>query len=73
MLDADGFSAFEESGDVFDPALAEAAARLVYSAGARQDPEIAYRSFRGRDPDVDALLRKRGFLGEVADAGGEER
>ncbi len=73
VLDADGFAAFEESGDVFDPSLAKRAARPRLLGGLAQDPEIAYRAFRGRDPDVDALLRKRGFLGEVAEAGGEER
>ena len=36
-------------------------------------PPKSYRAFRGRDPDVSALLRKRGFLQEVAEAGGEER
>ena len=39
VLDADGFAAFEESGDVFDPALAKRLHDFVYSAGARQDPE----------------------------------
>ena len=62
VLDADGFSAFEETGDVFDPALASRLREHVYAAGGRQDPAEAYRAFRGRDPDVDALLRKRGFL-----------
>ncbi|MCP8938630.1 M3 family metallopeptidase [Alsobacter sp. SYSU M60028] len=73
VLDADGFAAFEEAGDIFDPELAGRLKRHVYAAGSSRDPELAYRAFRGRDPDVDALLRKRGFLGEVAEAGGEER
>ncbi len=73
VLDADGFAAFEEAGDVFDPALAGRLRDHVYAAGNRRDPAEAYRDFRGRDPGVDALLRKRGFLQEVAEAGGEER
>jgi peptidyl-dipeptidase Dcp len=73
VLDADGFAAFRETGDVFDPGLARRLKDHVYSAGGRQDPAEAYRAFRGRDPEVDALLRQRGFLGEVAEAGGEER
>jgi peptidyl-dipeptidase Dcp len=64
VLDADGFSAFEETGDVFDPGLAARLKEHVYSAGSRLDPAEAYRAFRGRDPDPSALLRKRGFLSE---------
>ena len=63
ILDADGFEAFEESGDVFDPALAARLERFVYSAGDSQEPDAAYRAFRGRDPAPDALLRKRGLAG----------
>jgi peptidyl-dipeptidase Dcp len=60
VLDADGFAAFTEAGDVFDPALAE---RLkdIYSAGDTRDPMELYRAFRGRDPDIAALLRQRGL------------
>ncbi|WP_460448026.1 M3 family metallopeptidase [Alsobacter sp. SYSU BS001988] len=64
VLDADGFAAFEEAGDVFAPGVAERLKQFVYSAGGRQDPADAYRAFRGRDPEVQALLRKRGFLGD---------
>ena len=73
VLDADGFTAFEESGDVFDPTLAKRLKDHVYSAGNRVDPTLAYRAFRGRDPDAEALMRKRGFLQETAEAGGGER
>jgi peptidyl-dipeptidase Dcp len=61
VLDADGFAAFTEAGDVFDPALAE---RLkdIYSAGDTRDPMELYRAFRGRDPDIAALLRQRGLI-----------
>ncbi|HVV95395.1 MAG TPA: M3 family metallopeptidase [Hyphomicrobiales bacterium] len=61
VLDADGFGAFEEAGDVFDPATARRLHDFVYSAGWRQDPAAAYRAFRGRDPEVAALLAKRGL------------
>jgi peptidyl-dipeptidase Dcp len=64
VLDADGFEAFEEQDDVFDPALAARLERFVYAAGDRKDPAAAYRAFRGRDPEPDALLRKRGLAGE---------
>ena len=61
VLDADGFAAFTEAGDVFDPALA---GRLkdIYSAGDTRDPMELYRAFRGRDPDIAALLRQRGLI-----------
>ncbi len=69
VLDADGFAAFTETGDAFDPALA---ARLkdIYSAGDTRDPMELYRSFRGRDPEIAALLRQRGLgtTQEAADA-----
>jgi peptidyl-dipeptidase Dcp len=60
-LDADGFAAFEESGDIFDPALAERLRTYVYAAGNQRDPNDAYRLFRGRNPDFAALLRKKGL------------
>ncbi|HTV34355.1 MAG TPA: M3 family metallopeptidase [Methylocella sp.] len=61
ILDADGFEAFEESGDIFDPGLAQKLLDCVYAAGRLREPDDAYRAFRGRDATPDALLRKRGF------------
>ncbi|MDQ4136465.1 MAG: M3 family metallopeptidase, partial [Pseudomonadota bacterium] len=61
VLDADAFKAFEETGDVFDPATAARLKEFVYSAGYRREPAAAYRAFRGREPRVEALLEKRGF------------
>ena len=60
-LDADGFAAFEETGDLFEPTLAKRLRDHVYSAGNRRDPKEAYALFRGRAPRFDALLRKKGF------------
>ncbi|MCX5497661.1 M3 family metallopeptidase [Kaistia dalseonensis] len=60
-LDADGFGAFEEAGDIFAPDVAAKLYTFVYSAGNRRKPDEAYRAFRGRDPDPSALLRKRGL------------
>lgn len=62
VLDADGYDAFIEAGDPFDPATAERLYRYVYSAGNTQDPAQAYRAFRGRDPVVEPMLRKRGLV-----------
>jgi peptidyl-dipeptidase Dcp len=64
VLDADGFDAFVEAGDPFDPAVAERLRRYVYSTGGTLDPAQAYRSFRGRDPVVGPMLAKRGLVDE---------
>ena len=61
ILDADGFEAFEERGDIFDAATAKRLYDFVYSAGYSHDPEAAYKGFRGRAPSPEALLRKRGL------------
>lgn len=61
VLDADGFEAFEETGDIFDPATAERLLRHVYSRGDSRDWMQAYVDFRGREPSVEALLRNRGL------------
>jgi peptidyl-dipeptidase Dcp len=61
VLDSDAFEAFEASGDVFHPALAEKLKTCIYSAGGSRDPAELYRAFRGQDPDPSALLRKRGL------------
>ncbi len=60
VLDADGFAAFAEAGDVFDPALA-ARLETILSAGDTRDPMALYRGFRGRDPTIAALLAQRGL------------
>lgn len=67
VLDADAFEAFEETGDVFDPATAQRLRDFIYGAGNLRDPAEAYKAFRGRLPTVDALLKKRG-LAEAAAA-----
>ena len=61
VMDADAFAAFEETGDVFDPATAARLAEHVYSAGASRDEAALYTAFRGRMPGVEALLAKRGL------------
>ena len=60
VLDADGFEAFEEAGDPFDPTLA-ARLKAVFSAGDSDAPMALYERFRGRRPEVAALLRQRGL------------
>ena len=58
VLDADGFGAFKEAGDPFDPVVA-ARLRKVLSAGDMRDPMELYVAFRGRPPSTAALLESR--------------
>ena len=58
VLDADGFEAFEEAQDPFDPAVA-ARLRALLAAGDTRDPMQLYVGFRGRPPSTVALLRSR--------------
>jgi len=60
VLDADGFAAFTEAGDPFDPALA-LRLKAIYSAGDTEDPMTLYRAFRGREPEIAPLLAQRGL------------
>ncbi len=61
VLDADGFDAFLEAGDLFAPEPAHKLYEHIYSAGNKQDPMQAYIAFRGRAPTVTPLLTKRGL------------
>jgi peptidyl-dipeptidase Dcp len=61
VLDADGFEAFEEAGDIFDPEVARRLHDFVYAAGGSRDYDAAYQAFRGRAPSPEALFRKRGL------------
>jgi peptidyl-dipeptidase Dcp len=62
VLDADGYEAFKEAGDPFDARVAERLRRYVYASGNSLEPGAAYAAFRGRGPQVEPLLRKRGLL-----------
>jgi peptidyl-dipeptidase Dcp len=61
VLDADAFAAFEEAGDIFDPATAEKLRDHVYSSGGSRDPAELYIAFRGRLPTPERLLQRRGL------------
>jgi peptidyl-dipeptidase Dcp len=60
VITADAAEAFEQGGGYYDPAVA-GRLRQLYSIGNTVDPADAYRTFRGRDPEIGALMRKRGF------------
>jgi peptidyl-dipeptidase Dcp len=61
VLDADAFAAFTETGDAFNPALAERLKSYIYAVGGSVDPEDAYKAFRGKLPSPDAMLEKKGL------------
>ncbi len=61
VLDSDAFQAFKERGDIFDPATARSLRANILEKGGSEDPLALYRRFRGRDPSVEPLLRKRGL------------
>jgi peptidyl-dipeptidase Dcp len=62
VLTADAFGAFLEGEGPYDPKVAARLRANVFSVGNTMDPAEGYRKFRGRDPRVDALMKKRGFV-----------
>jgi peptidyl-dipeptidase Dcp len=61
VITADAFGAFSEAGGPYDRTVADRLRKNIFSIGNTIDPAEAYRSFRGRDPKVEALMKKRGF------------
>jgi peptidyl-dipeptidase Dcp len=61
-LTADAFEAFAEGKGPYDTEVASRLREHVFSAGNTVDPADGYRAFRGKDPGIEALMRKRGFL-----------
>jgi peptidyl-dipeptidase Dcp len=61
VLTADAFGAFVEGKGPYDRAVAERLRKYIFSVGNTVDPAEGYRGFRGRDPKIDALMKKRGF------------
>jgi peptidyl-dipeptidase Dcp len=60
-LTADAWEAFTEANGAWDKAVARRLRDNVFSVGNTVDPADGYRAFRGRDPGISALMRKRGF------------
>jgi peptidyl-dipeptidase Dcp len=61
VLTADAYQAFVEGKGPYDKEVADRLMKYVFSVGNTVDPAEGYRAFRGRDPKVDALMKKRGF------------
>jgi oligopeptidase A len=62
VLSADCYAAFEEAGDPFDPATGQRFLTEILSAGGARAALENFRAFRGREPQVDALLRHSGMV-----------
>ncbi len=61
VLDTDGYQAFKEAGDLFDPETARLYRENILEKGGSEDAMTLYKRFRGREPKPDALLEKRGL------------
>lgn len=61
VLDADGFQAFKETGNIFNQKLADKFRKYVLTPGGIDDGMTMYKNFRGREPKTDALLVNRGL------------
>jgi len=61
VLDADAFSAFRESGDVFNKELAAKFRKYCLAESGDDEGMVQYGKFRGKEPSVDPLLIRRGL------------
>ncbi len=63
VLDADAFEAFKEKG-LFDKATAASFRKNVLSVNGTEDAMLLYKRFRGAEPKIEPLLKRRGLLAE---------
>ena len=63
VLDADAFAVFRQAG-IFDKDTAEKFRECILSKGDTEPPMELYRRFRGKEPQVDALLERTGVTQE---------
>ncbi|HPN33402.1 MAG TPA: M3 family metallopeptidase [bacterium] len=61
VLDADAFQAFKENG-LFDQTYAAAFRKHILGAGGSEEAMTLYKRFRGREPNIEPLLKKRGLM-----------
>ncbi|MCL2435079.1 MAG: M3 family metallopeptidase [Lentimicrobiaceae bacterium] len=61
QLDSDAFEAFLEKKNIFDPDLAHKLRYEIFARGGTENAIVLYKNFRGKEPDVNALLRNRGL------------
>jgi oligopeptidase A len=68
VLSADAYSAFEEAGGA-NPQTGERFWREILAVGGSRPALESFRAFRGRDPQIDALLRHSGMIESAASSG----
>lgn len=61
VLDSDAFAAFQEKESIFDQATADAFRKHILSKGNTAKPIELYKLFRGKEPSIEPLLKKRGL------------
>ena len=61
VLDADAFELFLEEG-IFNTTIADRFRENILEKGGSEHPMDLYKRFRGREPEVDALLRRGGLI-----------
>ncbi|MBN2805608.1 MAG: M3 family metallopeptidase, partial [Prolixibacteraceae bacterium] len=61
VLDADAYNYFEQSGDIFNPTIAQSFRDNILSKGGTGDAMTMYKTFRGTEPQIEPLLQKRGL------------
>jgi peptidyl-dipeptidase Dcp len=61
VLDADAFSAFKESGDIYNKELAAKFRKFCLAESGDNEGMVQYKKFRGKDPSVEPLLVRRGL------------
>ena len=60
VLSADAFSRFEEEG-IFNPITGKSFLDEILTRGGSEEPMLLFKRFRGREPQLDALLRHKGI------------
>ena len=60
VLDADAFSLFKENG-IFNRETARSFRENILEKGGTEDPDVLYKRFRGKEPGIEALLRRNGI------------
>jgi peptidyl-dipeptidase Dcp len=61
VLDSDAFNAFKESGDIYNQELATRFRKYCLTESGNDEGMVQYRKFRGQEPGIEALLKKRGL------------